>query len=163
MASCERQRSLRFRQSRGTRSSIFSQSSARSRVALPQGAAVGGVFAPLRDTLAGTRHAAFAIVRRPSRTRGRGVGWTKPYIYALATYLNHRLPPWIPPAKGKDNGIPQRGASATGLVNSKVETVFVDDHFLISAEDAVSPRPFVSLNQAKARKPMKHFLVHEFS
>jgi len=27
----------------------------------------------------------------------------EPYIFALATYLNQTLPPWIPQAKGKDN------------------------------------------------------------
>src|SRR5260370_16077897 len=27
----------------------------------------------------------------------------EPYIYALANYLNQKLPPWIPQKKGKDN------------------------------------------------------------
>jgi hypothetical protein len=53
----------------------------------------------------------------------------EPYIYALATYLNQSLPPWIPPAKGKDNWQTTAWGEAAGLVNKKVETVVVDDHF----------------------------------
>jgi Ion channel len=53
----------------------------------------------------------------------------EPYIYALASYLNQSLPPWIPPAKGKDNWQTTAWGEAAGLVNKKVETVVVDDHF----------------------------------
>jgi hypothetical protein len=53
----------------------------------------------------------------------------EPYIYALATYLNQTLPPWIPQAKGKDNWQTTAWGEAAGLVNKKVETVVVDDHF----------------------------------
>ena len=50
----------------------------------------------------------------------------EPYIYALATYLNQTLPPWIPQTKGKDNWQTTAWGEAAGLVEKKVETV---DHF----------------------------------
>jgi len=53
----------------------------------------------------------------------------EPYIHALATYLNHSLPPWIPAIKGKDNWQTTAWGEAAGLVERKVETVGVDDHF----------------------------------
>src|ERR1700719_223309 len=53
----------------------------------------------------------------------------EPYIYALATYLNQPLPPWIPQGKGKDNWQTTAWRDAVGLVRKKVETVAVDDHF----------------------------------
>jgi hypothetical protein len=53
----------------------------------------------------------------------------EPYIYALATYLNQPLPPWIPQGKGKDNWQTTAWSEAVGQVSKKVETVTVDDHF----------------------------------
>ena len=57
----------------------------------------------------------------------------EPYIYALATYLNQTLPPWIPQGKGKDNWQTTAWADAAAPVGKqagqKVETVAVDDHF----------------------------------
>jgi hypothetical protein len=53
----------------------------------------------------------------------------EPYIYALASYLNQSLPPWIPIAKGKDNWQTTAWGEAAGLVAKKVETVAVDEHF----------------------------------
>jgi len=53
----------------------------------------------------------------------------EPYIYALASYLNQTLPPWIPQAKGKDNWQTTAWGEAAGLVGKKVETVIHDDHF----------------------------------
>jgi hypothetical protein len=53
----------------------------------------------------------------------------EPYIYALATYLNQTLPPWIPGTKGKDNWQTTAWGEAAGLVTKKVETVAADDHF----------------------------------
>jgi hypothetical protein len=50
----------------------------------------------------------------------------EPYIYALATYLNHTLPPWIPEKKGKDNWQTTAWGEAAGLIERKAETV---DHF----------------------------------
>jgi ion channel len=56
-------------------------------------------------------------------------GMYEPYIYALATYLNQTLPPWIPQKKGKDNWQTTAWGEAAGLVEKKIETVAVDDHF----------------------------------
>jgi hypothetical protein len=56
-------------------------------------------------------------------------GMYEPYIYALATYLNQTLPPWIPQKKGKDNWQTTAWGESSGLVEKKVETVAVDDHF----------------------------------
>jgi hypothetical protein len=53
----------------------------------------------------------------------------EPYIYALGSYLNQALPPWIPQGKGKDNWQTTGWGEASGLVGKKVETVAVDDHF----------------------------------
>jgi hypothetical protein len=53
----------------------------------------------------------------------------EPYVYALATYLNQTLPPWIPHGKGKDNWQTSAWGEAAGLVRKKVDTVAVDDHF----------------------------------
>ena len=53
----------------------------------------------------------------------------EPYIYALASYLNQTLPPWIPQAKGKDNWQTTAWGEAAGFVGKKVETAAVDDHF----------------------------------
>jgi len=53
----------------------------------------------------------------------------EPYIYALASYLNQPLPPWIPQGKGKDNWQTTAWGETSGLVEKKVETVGVDEHF----------------------------------
>jgi Ion channel len=53
----------------------------------------------------------------------------EPYIYALATYLNQTLPPWIPQSKGKDNWQTTAWGEAAGLVGKQIETVRADDHF----------------------------------
>lgn len=52
----------------------------------------------------------------------------EPYIYALASYLNQSLPPWIPQKKGKDNWQTTAWGRSTGFVKSQ-PTVAVDDHF----------------------------------
>jgi len=52
----------------------------------------------------------------------------EPYVYALATYLNQNLPPWIPLKKGKDNWQTTAWAQSAGFVE-KDATVAVDDHF----------------------------------
>jgi hypothetical protein len=52
----------------------------------------------------------------------------EPYIFALATYLNQSLPPWIPPRKGKDNWQTTAWGKTAGLVESQA-AVAVDDHF----------------------------------
>ncbi len=56
-------------------------------------------------------------------------GMYEPYIFALATYLNQSLPPWIPQKKGKDNWQTTAWGESAGLVEKKAETVSVDDHF----------------------------------
>jgi hypothetical protein len=53
----------------------------------------------------------------------------EPYIHALATYLSQPLPSWIPQKKGKDNWQTTAWGEAAGLVEKKVETVAIDDHF----------------------------------
>jgi hypothetical protein len=53
----------------------------------------------------------------------------EPYVYALASYLNHTLPPWIPRKQGKDNWQTTAWGEATGLLDKKTDTVAVDDHF----------------------------------
>src|SRR6266404_5063875 len=55
-------------------------------------------------------------------------GMYEPYIFALATYLNQTLPPWIPQKKGKDNWQTTAWGEAAGLVEKKTEAVGVDDH-----------------------------------
>jgi hypothetical protein len=56
-------------------------------------------------------------------------GMYEPYIYALAAYLNQTLPPWIPQKKGKDNWQTTAWGESSGLVEKKVETVAIDEHF----------------------------------
>jgi hypothetical protein len=53
----------------------------------------------------------------------------EPYVYALATYLNHTLPSWIPIKKGKDNWQTTAWATQAGVVLEKPDRVTVDDHF----------------------------------
>src|SRR6202035_5010986 len=53
----------------------------------------------------------------------------EPYVYGLATYLNHTLPPWIPLKKGKDNWQTTAWAKSAGVIVEKPDTVTVDDHF----------------------------------
>jgi hypothetical protein len=52
----------------------------------------------------------------------------EPYIYALASYLNQALPPWIPQRKGKDNWQTSAWGQAAGFVERQ-PAVAVDDHF----------------------------------
>jgi Ion channel len=53
----------------------------------------------------------------------------EPYVYALAAYLNHTLPPWVFPKKGKDNWQTTAWAKSAGLFVEKPDTVGADDHF----------------------------------
>jgi ion channel len=53
----------------------------------------------------------------------------EPYVFALASYLNQGLPPWIPRHKRKDNWQTTAWGEAAGLVEKKPTTVGVDDHF----------------------------------
>jgi len=56
-------------------------------------------------------------------------GMYEPYIFALASYLNQALPPWIPQKKGKDNWQTTAWGESAGLVEKKPQSVGVDDHF----------------------------------
>jgi hypothetical protein len=56
-------------------------------------------------------------------------GMYEPYIFALASYLNQSLPPWIPQKKGKDNWQTTAWGESAGLVEKKSQAVGVDDHF----------------------------------
>ena len=53
----------------------------------------------------------------------------EPYVFALGTYLNQTLPPWIPARKGKDNWQTTAWGQTTGHLEKKPATVGVDDHF----------------------------------
>jgi ion channel len=53
----------------------------------------------------------------------------EPYIYALATYLNQSLPPWIPQKKGKDNWQTTAWGEAAGRTEKRATAVAIDDHF----------------------------------
>jgi hypothetical protein len=53
----------------------------------------------------------------------------EPYIYALATYLNQSLPPWIPQKKGKDNWQTTAWGEAAVRTEKRATAVAIDDHF----------------------------------
>jgi hypothetical protein len=53
----------------------------------------------------------------------------EPYIYALASYLNQSLPPWIPAKKGKDNWQTTAWGRNSGLLEKPTTAVHVDEHF----------------------------------
>jgi hypothetical protein len=53
----------------------------------------------------------------------------EPYIFALASYLNQTLPPWIPQKKGKDNWQTTAWGQAAGLLEQQPATHHHDDHF----------------------------------
>jgi hypothetical protein len=53
----------------------------------------------------------------------------EPYIYALASYLNQTLPPWIPAKKGKDNWQTTSWGQNSGLLEKATTAVHVDEHF----------------------------------
>jgi Ion channel len=52
----------------------------------------------------------------------------EPYIFALASYLNQALPPWIPQEKGKDNWQTTAWGQAAGLLEPH-PAHHRDDHF----------------------------------
>ena len=52
----------------------------------------------------------------------------EPYIFALASYLNQSLPPWVPLKKGKDNWQTTAWGKTAGLIEPHA-AVAVDDHF----------------------------------
>jgi hypothetical protein len=52
----------------------------------------------------------------------------EPYVHALASYLNQKLPPWIPLKGGKDNWQTTAWGRAAGLLE-KDAALAVDEHF----------------------------------
>jgi Ion channel len=52
----------------------------------------------------------------------------EPYIFALASYLNQSLPPWVPLKKGKDNWQTTAWGKTAGLIEPHT-AVAIDDHF----------------------------------
>lgn len=55
----------------------------------------------------------------------------EPYVYALASYLNQSLPPWIPEKKGKDNWQTTAWATSSGQLKAEHQASHshADDHF----------------------------------
>jgi len=54
----------------------------------------------------------------------------EPYVYALASYLNQTLPPWIPEGKHKDNWQTTAWAKTAGVADADHHAhAGVDDHF----------------------------------
>src|ERR1700722_11132250 len=124
---CERQAQLTFAISRHAVADL-SQVFGTPPKAMPYARLTAGDWAKMRDTLAqdglqlkdtGDAREKLAAVRHTY----------EPYIYALASYLNQTLPPWIPQGKGKDNWQTTAWGETSGLVEKKVETVGVDEHF----------------------------------
>jgi len=124
---CERQAQLTFAISRHAVADL-SQVFGTPPKTMPYERLPAEVWAKMRDTLAqdglqlkdtGDAREKLAAVRQTY----------EPYIYALASYLNQTLPPWIPEGKGKDNWQTTAWGETSGLVERKKETVGVDDHF----------------------------------
>jgi hypothetical protein len=53
----------------------------------------------------------------------------EPYIFALASYLNQTLPPWVPKKKARDNWQTTAWGQTAGFIEKESATVTVDDHF----------------------------------
>jgi len=53
----------------------------------------------------------------------------EPYLFGLAEYLSLTLPPWIPPAKGKDNWQTTAWGRSTGLLEKEGAAIGAEDHF----------------------------------
>jgi hypothetical protein len=53
----------------------------------------------------------------------------EPYLFALAEYLSLTLPPWIPPAKGKDNWQTTAWGRSAGLIEKEGAAIGAEDHF----------------------------------
>ena len=83
----------------------------------------------IRDTLAGhgvKLHDGEDADRRLRELRSM----YEPYVYAMAEYLGHTLPPWIPRKQGRDNWQTTAWERRSGAGNSQEEhAAAVDDHF----------------------------------
>ena len=53
----------------------------------------------------------------------------EPYSHALASYLGHTLPPWIPVKKSKDNWQTSAWARTPSSARKEVVGAHLDDHF----------------------------------
>ena len=53
----------------------------------------------------------------------------EPYLFGLAEYLGLTLPPWIPPAKGKDNWQTTAWGRSAGLLEKEGAAIGAEDHF----------------------------------
>ena len=53
----------------------------------------------------------------------------EPYLFTLAEYLSLTLPPWIPPAKVKDNWQTTAWGRSAGLAEKEGAAIGADDHF----------------------------------
>jgi hypothetical protein len=123
---CERQAELTFAIARHAVVDL-SQVFGTEPKALPHERLSAAELGHIRDTLA--QHGLkLKDGEEADRTLRNLRGMYEPYIFALATYLNQSLPPWIPQKKGKDNWQTTAWGEAAGLVEKKSEAVGVDDH-----------------------------------
>jgi hypothetical protein len=53
----------------------------------------------------------------------------EPYVHALASYLDHALPPWIPKKGTKDNWQTTAWAKATGMLGEQEDSLAPEQHF----------------------------------
>ena len=124
---CERQAELTFAIARHAVVDL-SQVFGTSPRPLPQDRLSAAELTHIRDVLAqhGLKlHDGAAADSRLVELRGM----YEPYIFALASYLNQSLPPWIPQKKGKDNWQTTAWGQSTGLLESQPATHAHDDHF----------------------------------
>jgi ion channel len=125
---CERQAELTFAIARHAVVDL-SQVFATRPVAMPYDRLPAGELRRLRDILAqhGTK------LRDGAEADAKLVEFRQmyePYVYALASYLNQTLPPWIPAGKQKDNWQTTAWAKSAGVAQSDHHAhAGVDDHF----------------------------------
>ena len=124
---CERQAELTFAIARHAVVDL-SQVFGTEPKALPHARLAPAELSRIRDTLA-----QYGLKLKEGEEADRKLGTLRgmyePYIFALATYLNQSLPPWIPQKKGKDNWQTTAWGESAGLVEKKAEAVSIDDHF----------------------------------
>jgi Ion channel len=124
---CERQAELTFAIARHAVVDL-SQVFGTEPKALPHARLTPAELSRIRDTLA-----QYGLKLKEGEEADRKLGTLRgmyePYIFALATYLNQSLPPWIPQKKGKDNWQTTAWGESAGLVEKKAEAVSIDDHF----------------------------------
>jgi len=123
---CERQAELTFAIARHAVVDL-SQVFGTSPRALPQDRLPAAELGRIRDVLA--QHGLKLNDGQAADTRLVELrNMYEPYIFALSTYLNQILPPWIPAKKGKDNWQTTAWGQAAGLLEPQ-STPHHDDHF----------------------------------